>query len=438
MKKSAPWRRRGWRLEAKSPLDMTLATWAELAPELRQYDEFRLRKAVAKALSVPREKDTELGLLLPLYLEQEFGPWIDGWHWAANDGGLVSSYCCPHHTLFPNGRVDPEFIADRVVEAVCEWREVLSELDDIIEPLSELASRMSCEEVVEVAATDVLEFVLRKSDASDMWRYTFADVLIWALERAGFTGKEVADAVANVADGRFESWIAPDTATTDNAIAELKSGVGKAVRNPGSMDSTMDWVTIRPINNQLKDSEGASASHQVIEDGHTAFILAYDEARDPVRADRMRSALKTCREDALSGEPLNWAMIARWQGIVLGVDCAEFRSEIAWAKGGRERYGLAPNLKEMFEDYLRQATDDTQSAFFRAARAYFDTCFVHPFEDGNGRAARLLLDFILTRAGLALQIAGPVFVLAKSPNTNFWRFLVTLEMCSGKRAQGAF
>ncbi|WP_311774568.1 Fic family protein [Streptomyces sp. AK010] len=39
----------------------------------------------------------------------------------------------------------------------------------------------------------------------------------------------------------------------------------------------------------------------------------------------------------------------------------------------------------------------------RAARAYLDVCFFHPFDDGNARSAFLALIFVLAREGIALD-----------------------------------
>ena len=39
----------------------------------------------------------------------------------------------------------------------------------------------------------------------------------------------------------------------------------------------------------------------------------------------------------------------------------------------------------------------------RAARAYLDVCFFHPFDDGNARCAFLALVFVLAREGIALD-----------------------------------
>jgi fido (protein-threonine AMPylation protein) len=44
----------------------------------------------------------------------------------------------------------------------------------------------------------------------------------------------------------------------------------------------------------------------------------------------------------------------------------------------------------------------------RAARAYLDVAFFHPFTDGNGRAALLTLTFVLAREGVVLGEVGPL------------------------------
>ncbi|MFE0725841.1 Fic family protein [Streptomyces rochei] len=44
----------------------------------------------------------------------------------------------------------------------------------------------------------------------------------------------------------------------------------------------------------------------------------------------------------------------------------------------------------------------------RAARAYLDILFFHPFEDGNARAAMLALAFVLAREGVLLDQVHPL------------------------------
>jgi len=66
-------------------------------------------------------------------------------------------------------------------------------------------------------------------------------------------------------------------------------------------------------------------------------------------------------------------------------------------KGGRERYPIVPDLRERLASALRDAEDPQTSRIVRAVRLYLDICYLHPFADGNARAARLALDHLLTR-----------------------------------------
>jgi hypothetical protein len=155
------------------------------------------------------------------------------------------------------------------------------------------------------------------------------------------------------------------------------------------------------------------APDPVRRDGHCAYIETVDATRDPIRAARMLRALEACRASARRGERLSFESLRAWQQLVLDAD-VDFRTSEAFAHRGSERYGLGPETRWQFEACLAEANDGASvTAVARAARAYLDVCYFHPFPDGNARAARLALDHVLTRAGLALHAAEPVFIVAR-------------------------
>jgi fido (protein-threonine AMPylation protein) len=80
----------------------------------------------------------------------------------------------------------------------------------------------------------------------------------------------------------------------------------------------------------------------------------------------------------------------------------------AFAKGGRERYGLAPDTRARFERCLSESAQPDLPLPSRAARTYLDILFFHPFEDGNARAAMLALAFVLAREGVLLDRVRPL------------------------------
>ncbi|WP_435132432.1 Fic family protein [Actinacidiphila sp. bgisy144] len=123
------------------------------------------------------------------------------------------------------------------------------------------------------------------------------------------------------------------------------------------------------------------------------------------------AALDAAFADARQGVPLSFALLAGWQRTVLGRQSVGFRPAPAFAKGGQERYGLAPGTRTRFERCLSESTHADLPLPARAARAYLDVLFFHPFEDGNARAAMLALAFLLAREGVFLRDARPVAVM---------------------------
>jgi len=142
------------------------------------------------------------------------------------------------------------------------------------------------------------------------------------------------------------------------------------------------------------------------------LVEEVDRARDPLRAKRLMEALVLARSDADAGGAPTLERTRRWQGLVLGAPTG-FRTRPALAHAGAVRYGLERDTEALFAASMEQASDPLVPAISRAARAHLDVCYFHPFADGNGRAARLALDFVLTQAGLGLHAAGPVFLVAR-------------------------
>ncbi|MFI5754799.1 hypothetical protein [Streptomyces sp. NPDC051569] len=139
-----------------------------------------------------------------------------------------------------------------------------------------------------------------------------------------------------------------------------------------------------------------------VRDGVRDFFTATRGPRDPAGTARVLTALTRVRADAASGRPLTFSLLAGWQCVVLGVESAGFRRGPAYAKGGRERYGMTPDVRPAFERCLAESTRPGLRTAARAARAYLDVLFFHPFDDGNAPAAMLALTFVLAREDVHL------------------------------------
>ena len=69
-------------------------------------------------------------------------------------------------------------------------------------------------------------------------------------------------------------------------------------------------------------------------------------------------------------------------------------------------YEIPENMKE-FIDMLNNNPDELRPIEF-AAQIHYDFAWIHPFEDGNGRMARLLLNLILVRNGYPFAVIRSV------------------------------
>jgi hypothetical protein len=136
-------------------------------------------------------------------------------------------------------------------------------------------------------------------------------------------------------------------------------------------------------------------------------IRAYDAVLDPARGQGLLTAVELMRADAARGARLDFDLIQRWQQHVLATPgLPPFRRLPAFAKGGRERYGITPDTRTRLDACLAQSAKDTARPLpltARAARAFLDVCFFHPFDDGNARCALLTLLFVLAREDVALD-----------------------------------
>ncbi|WP_157435647.1 Fic family protein [Actinospica robiniae] len=172
-------------------------------------------------------------------------------------------------------------------------------------------------------------------------------------------------------------------------------------------DSLSVWLRVR----REVDWRSAPALERVPpgRDGFRSWCCGPVRRRNPIRAERLLAAHALAREDAARLVPLDFALLARWQREVLGTtEVPAFRTGDAYAKGGRERYGLSPHTWSDFDACLREAADPGVPLAARGARVYLDVAFFHPFSDGNARAALLTLVHVLARDGIVLPEVGPL------------------------------
>jgi hypothetical protein len=415
--------------------------WSDVDPSARAFDPAPARAAVADRLRLavgtpkPEHGDDALEDSVDRAIVAVCGAWAAGWRWAASEpggGGPVRGWCCARDSLFVGDDEEALGTIDRVVAALAEWRAFLEEIASAFAVLRASSTGQAVEERVEHAAAHLLPTILRHTRHEDAWYSTFVSVLSWYLEAEGYAPELVDPVVARVVSARFESWIAPRPSVAREACAELGHEVALALADPPhAEDALAAWRSRRggafPWPPSPRDREPVRG------DAHLRYIEGPERARDPDRAARMAAALDACRASAHRGERLTFERLAAWQAIVLGRP-APFRAGDAYAKGGRERYALLPETPQHFDAALDEAGDLAANVAVRAARAFLDVCFFHPFDDGNARAARLALEHVITRAGLALHAVEPLFVVARSARSSPDSLAWSVEYLLGPRS----
>ncbi|MEC7518623.1 MAG: Fic family protein [Myxococcota bacterium] len=406
--------------------------WADVDPATNPYDPERIAAVVDSALPAtavqPPKRDEKRKRLqddVGRSLLASEAPWISGWQWSVGGGGIADGYCCPGHSL----RGSPEEMRGLILGGVSSLRSRLEELarrfeqwDDEVEGLDEGAAARRI-------APRLLPLAVEWTREEDAWYRSFERMLAWALERRGIAPPVAEVLVREAIGGRFESWSGPADVTARAVFDDLATLTRERRERP-PVDALAAWLSAR--GHVRWDRARHYDPDPVRRDGHRRFIEETDRARDPARADDLLAALSAARADARAGRPLTLERLTRWQSLVLGEPVA-FRTEVAFAHGGAERYGLEPDTEPRFAACLEQANGADATPTARAARAYLDVCFFHPFPDGNARAARLALDYVLTRAGLALHAAAPVFVVARRADDHLgpYGFMLTIDYLSG-------
>lgn len=131
------------------------------------------------------------------------------------------------------------------------------------------------------------------------------------------------------------------------------------------------------------------------------------------RQSLLLAAYDDVRCTAVTGVGLTPQLTARWNAILRGIPAAGFRRCPAFAKNGRDRYGLHADTQQRYESCLSEAADPTIPVAARAARVYLDVAFFHPYDDGNARLGGLVMHFVLLRAGVELDEVHPILTTVR-------------------------
>lgn len=374
--------------------------WADVAPKKRCFDELRATELVSQFMreADPRELEQHgyyhLERCLDQLLVTEFGAWISGWKSGEDGGPVLTTWELDqpgvHQTL-------------AVMQQIAEWRSFLEAIDRLIKNFP-LSSERALEKSVQKAAVRIIPLVLQKTGAMDAWYRTCALALSWYLEAFGVGDRLSRRVIADTFSGQFASCVRPSVEQQNEAVRKVSEAVAATPPLVGE-DCLARWLEVR-------EAPAGQFAHYPAEypplraDGHLRYI------REREKDERMLEALGVARRWARGDQPLTVSVLKLWLSVALAAPKVALRTTDAFAKKGRERYGVTH--LHLLHEKLSEANLKGLAAPWRAAMVYLDICFFHPFPDGNARLARLAADAILLREGFALNYVEPVFVVARA------------------------
>jgi Fic family protein len=154
--------------------------------------------------------------------------------------------------------------------------------------------------------------------------------------------------------------------------------------------NAIEGNTLSPVETTLVIEKGITVSGKPLKD-HLEALDHYD-------------AIRYVRELARRQAPLTQSDVRNLQKLVMQRSAPEIAGQYAdlpryvRTETGRHSFPSPAEVPALMGDFVAwlAAAPDTPDTAFTAHRRLFDT---HPFNDGNGRTARLLMNLILIRGG---------------------------------------
>ena len=361
---------------------------------------------------------------LRFLLWSELGAWSSGWHDPIAAGGANRVWTGAASV----GDDDAETV-ERVLAAIDDWQGWLGELSEAFEPIAAATAGLDDVDAAARVASEMLARVLERTGAQGDWARTFSKATSWCLQACGRAHDDSSALVAKAIEGHVERGVAP--AGTQDLIEELALEVAVREKPPFCDDALETWWVARaaapwgsPSPPDFRPVEG---------DGHRRYIRHADRPRSTVRADAMTRALVRARYGAKQPLKLDVGLLREWLELALMSNEITIRKSDVTSRDQGERYGRPKDLEKRLAQALTDATATDVPTIGRAARLYMDLRCLRPFTDGNARVARLAFDYVLSRDGLGLHDATPVFAVRRWAHdpTEPWRFQKELAACVG-------
>ncbi len=178
------------------------------------------------------------------------------------------------------------------------------------------------------------------------------------------------------------------------------------------------WDAVRPLPAQLQkqlheDWEITLTYHSNAIEGNTLSLgetkaillngitISGKGLREHLEVINHREAMRLMSQLAAQHGPLlESEILGLHQNILLGIqseDAGKYRDVRVRVAGSMRVFPNPAKVPELMQEFVRRNNDFVGHVVVCAALAHYELVAIHPFADGNGRTARLLMNLLLLR-----------------------------------------
>ena len=165
-----------------------------------------------------------------------------------------------------------------------------------------------------------------------------------------------------------------------------------------------DWEVVHTYNSNAIEGNTLTLGETkaVLLDGIT---ISGKPLREHLEAVNHREAMRLMFRMAETSKPVTESDVLELHRVILtGIQSDEagmYRCVPVRVAGSMRVFPNALKVAALMAEMLRDINETTRHPVQKAARAHYGLVAIHPFVDGNGRTARLLMNLLLLRAGYA-------------------------------------
>lgn len=151
--------------------------------------------------------------------------------------------------------------------------------------------------------------------------------------------------------------------------------------------------------------------------------------REHLEAVNHREAMRLMTRLSELNSPIKESEILDLHRIILtGIqseDAGRYRSVRVRVAGSMRIFPNPLKVPELMSEFVEGLSSFEGHPVLKAAKAHYELVAIHPFVDGNGRTARLLMNLLLLRAGyipalLAVEERGRYYDTLEAANSGYW------------------